>query len=272
MEQQIKKIQEKDKQLPSEYFEFVKDSVENGAYFKDALNWYFLRYVNPLCDRTLMGFAAIISCIALYFLTQIISGIFPLIEEVPIVIRDHDSSTLRPMIIELKAQEINKEISADELVAKYLVTTYVKNRESYDYRNSDVSAVNNKFNYIKNNSSYGEYKNFQLFMSRENTTSPLNNFGRNIYSTVEISSIIFTKRQEKDYYNKLKSIFAQKIPSEAEIRFTNITHTFDADGTKKEQREDYLARIKFKFAGLDRNAKSGMLNFIINEYNLYKVK
>ncbi len=257
-------------ELPDEYFKFVKTSVENGSYFKDSLNWYLLRYVNPICDRTLMAFAGIISCISLYFLIQIISSTFPLVEKVPIVISDHDASLYRPVIKELKKIDVNKTFTADELVAKYLLSTYVVNRESYDYRASDVSEVNTKFNRIKNNSSYGEYKNFQLFMSRENAESPLNNFGRNIYQTTEIVAINFKKEQKN--YSQFRAFFKNNIPQEAEITFTNTTHTVNEDGTQTQKRQNYLARIKFKFDGLDRDAKSGVLNFVVNEYNLFKIR
>ncbi len=271
-EKGLEELKNEDKEQLDEYFKFIKDSVKDKSYFKDAMDWYYLRYVNPLCDRTIMAFAAIIAAVSFYFLVQIISNTFPLVEKVPIVIKDHDSSIYRPVIRELKDKNVKEIANVDELVAKYLVSSYVIDRESYDYRKSEVRDVNIKFNRIKNVSSYGEYKNFQLFMSKDNANSPLNNFGRDVYRTTEISSVVFAKAKNEDYYSKFKNFFTTKIPTEAEIRFTTITHTAKLDGGEDQIRENFLVKIKFDFAGLNREAKSGVLNFVVNDYKLYKIK
>lgn len=271
-EKGLEELRKEDKEQLDEYFEFIKNSVKDKSYFKDAMDWYYLRYVKPLCDRTLMGFTAIIAATSLYFLAQIISNTFPLVEQVPIVIRDHDSSIYRPVIHELKDKNLKGIANVDESAAKYLVSTYVIDRESYDYRKSEVKDVNIKFSRVKNVSSYGEYKNFQLFMSKDNAESPLNNFGRDVYRTTEISSVVFAATKPKNYISQLKTLFSTKIPSEAEIRFTTTTHIAKMDGGEDQIKENFLAKVKFDFAGIDRNAKSGILNFVVNDYKLYKIK
>ncbi len=255
-----------------EYFDFVKKSVDDGSYFKDALDWYMLRYVNPVVDRTFMAIVSIFAAVSLYFLVQIISNTFPLVEEVPVVIRDYDASVYRPVISELRDPKDQSIKNVDEAVAKYLLSIYVDDRESFDFRASEVSDVNIKFNRIKNNSSYSEYKNFQNFMSRDNASSPINNFGRNIYRTTKIESVDFLRNSPKNQYEKLKWLFGSKIPTEVEIKFKTETHSFDENSVEKIESENYLAKMQFSFAGLDREAKSGVLNFVVNEYKLYKIK
>lgn len=272
MQQDLKKAQENNPELFEEHFKHLKEDVENGQYFKDCLAWYMFKYVNPIVDRVVMSVASVIAFICLYFLYQIISNALPLVEEVPIVIRDHDMALYRPMIYDLYDKEDKNIENVDEAVAKYLLVNYVRARESYDFRNSEVSAVNEKFTRIKNNSSFTEYKNFQLFMSRENANSPINNFGKNIYQTTEITSVEFMRSAPKDNYEKLKWLFSNKIPNEAGIKFSTTTYFVDSNGEKKQVQENYLAKVKFNFAGLDRNAKAGVLNFVVNEYRLFKVR
>ncbi len=254
-----------------EYHDSVKEAAVDGTYFKDALDWYLSRYVSPLCDRTVMIFVAIIGAVSLFFLIQIISGLFPLVEKVPIVIHAKDQSLYSPFIKVLRTDK-NKNLTVDDAIAKYLLSIYVNDRESYDYRKSEVEDVNRKFNRIKNTSSYAEYKNFQLFMSKDNADSPLNEFGRNIFRTVEIQDVAFIKSQQQDYYLKLKTFFVNILPTEAEVRFAMITHVFDESNNETTQKTYYLAKIKFTFSGADRDAKTGVMNFTVNSYKLYKIK
>jgi len=271
MENKSQELSKEESEQLAEYHSFVKESAIDGTYFKDALDWYLLRYVSPLCDRTIMLFVAIIGAISLFFLIQIIDGLFPLVEKVPIVIRSKDQSLYTPFIKTLRSEQ-NKGLSVDDAIAKYLLSIYVNDRESYDYRKSEVEDVNRKFNRLKNTSSYGEYKNFQLFMSKDNANSPLNEFGHNIYRTVEIKDVTFVTNQQKDYYLKLKTFFSSVLPTEAEVRFTMVIHNFDEGNNEKTSRENYLAKIKFNFSGADRNAKTGIMNFAVNSYKLYKIK
>ncbi len=206
-----------------EYCDFVKNSAADGSYFKDALDWYLVRYVNPLCDRTIMVCVAIIAVISLYNLSQIVSFAFPLVQKVPIVIRAQDESKYEPFIRPLKDANDRSTLTVDEAVAKYLLAVYVNERESYDYRKGDVNDVNLKFTHMKNTSSSKEYKNFQAFMSKDNPDSPANNFGRNIYRNVEVQSVNFIKKDAHDYYDKLRSLLRIDSASEAEVRFTIIT-------------------------------------------------
>lgn len=272
MQNYFKKAQKNNKDQLDEYFQQVKEEVESGEYFKDSLDWYMSRYVNPLVDRTIMIVVAIIATISLYALYQIINSAFPLVEEVPVVIRDYDMSRYRPMISEIRDRQDPEIRNSDEAVAKYLLLTYINDRESYDFRDSKVSDVNRKFNRVKNNSSYNEYNSFQEFMSRENADSPINNFGKNIYKTTEILSFKFMRDESKNGYEKIKWLFGAKIPSKAEIRFATKTHYINADGKKAVDTENYLARIDFTFGGLDRDAKTGILNFVVNQYKLFRIK
>jgi len=267
----LKHEAESEEAQEKEYFDSIRNSAQEGSYFKDALDWYMVRYVNPFCDRTIMFFVAIIAVFSLYFLVQIFDYAFPLVQKVPVVIRAEDQSLYSPFIHPLKDQRDKSITTVDEAVAKYLLAVYINQRESYDYRKSDVNDVNLKLTQMKNNSSSTEYKNFQTFMSKDNPDSPINNFGQNIYRTTEIQSVTFLKNDSQDYYQKLRALLVTKLPVEAEIRFVMVTKSVDENG-KKELRENYLAKVVFDFSGLDRNAKSGNINFVVNNYKLFKVK
>ena len=271
MEQKPNELAPEDKEKLAEYFDFVKTSASEGTYFKDALDWYLFRYVNPLCDRTVMVFIAGIAAVAMFFLIHIINNTFPLVEKVPIVVRAKDQTVSFPFIRELKNHQAKSVDTVDEAIAKYLLAVYVNDREGYDYRKSKVDDVNQKFNHIKNTSSFNEYKNFQAVMSKDNPDSPLNNFGQNVYRTIENPVVTLIASEQQDYYSKLKNFFVIRMPSEAEIRFVAVTKTLDDNNNVKNERVNYLAKIKFDFSGADRKAKSGVINFSVTSYKLYRV-
>ena len=58
--------------------EIIKKSVADGSFFNDAFGWYIFRYVSPLCDRTWLFFATIISAIIVYSLIVMIINSFPI--------------------------------------------------------------------------------------------------------------------------------------------------------------------------------------------------
>jgi type IV secretory pathway component VirB8 len=277
MEQKLEEIKNMDQEEVDEYFQFIKSSVADNSYFKDALDWYFFRYVTPICDRSLLIFGAVIAAVVLFFLTQMIKSAFPLVQEAPIFIRSLDQSLYFPNLVKLKPKKgefgYDPEITTvDEAVAKYLLSLYVKDREGYDFSKAEVEAVNNKFNHIRNLSADNEYRSFQLIMSKNNSDSPINYFGQNVVKSIKIDSVKFIRNEPQDFGSRARKYLSIKIPAEAEVRFSAITKTADDNNeTLKEEKENYVVKIKFAFSGVKKD-EQGTLNFTINSYKLYKVK
>ncbi len=173
MEKKLEELQTQSDEQAKEYFEFIKTSVADKSYFKDAFDWYCFRYISPICDRTLLIFGAMIAAVVLFFLIVMIEGTFPLVERTPIIVEAKDQSKFFPNLIELKPKKesvgYDSQIrTVDEAVAKYLVSFYVKTREGFDFSKAEVEDVNKKFNYIKNS------KNNEL---NENFIKMINNNG-----------------------------------------------------------------------------------------------
>ena len=262
----------KNNELSEEYIERVKDSVHNGSFFKDSMQWYVFQYIRPCVDRNLMLIFSLIGVFCVYHLYDIIESSFPLVKEVPVVIREHDTSTFRPMIKKLKDPNSSNVLAADESVAKYLLSNYVTQRESFDFRDSDVKEINRKFNIRKNNSSYLEYRGFRSQMNRSNPTSPIRFFGREVYKTVDILSLKFIKKKSRSKIDSILTYFSPKSSDSAEVRFKATTFSKNEDGKKVESSKRYLAKISFDFSGLDRNEKSGVLSFSVKDYELFEIK
>lgn len=274
MDKKNQETQVENNENDAEYFAFVKESVEKKTYFKDALDWYFFRYVTPICDRTLLIFGAIIASVVLFFLFQLIKTSFPLVEKVPVFIAADDPSVSFPNIVALKPKKgkegYDQEIkTVDEAIAKYMLSIYIKERESYDFSKAETEEVNRKFNRVKNLSSSDEYRNFQLIMSPENPASPIKDFGYPVVKSVNIESVKFARKQVDSFKDKLVEFMSSNIPSEAEVRFSTITKT-RTDTETKEEKLRYLAKIKFRFEGIKKDQKT--INFVVSSYKLYTIR
>ena len=277
MEQKLEEITKESQEEADQYFEFIKASVADGSYFKDAINWYFFRYVTPICDRTMLIFGAIIASVVLYFLVQMVQSAFPLVEEVPVFIKAQDQSVSFPNLVALKPRKgqagyDSSVKTVDEAIAKYLIATYVKDREGFDFIKAEIADVNNKFNRIRNTSSAAEYRNFQLVMSKDNPESPINHFGQPVTKRVEIESIKLVQKEEQDFAHRAREYLTNKIPTEAEVRFSTVTRVKNVESSNPEETRDrYIVKISFVFDGVNKDGR-GMLNFNVNGYKLYKVK
>jgi len=291
-----KAISLNDHQEYEEYNSFIKESVANRQYFKDALNWYIFRYINPINERSLLLIASLVSALIVYCLYSMLSYIFPLIEKKPIFIRSIDETKYHFYLQNLKPHPksaINKEkydpkiTNLNEAVAKKLVSYYVKEFESYDYRETSFDKVNEKFNKIRNLSSKKVYSDFQNMMSSDNPSSPVNFIGKDIQRKIIINSTSIAKKSPQETLNKAKNFFFEdEIPNQAEVDFTTITKIADEDGYR-DIAENYIAKITFEFSGTRDtekfsykknkahqaiNDKEREIKFIVTNYQLLKVK
>lgn len=260
----------------AEYFSFIKSSVDDGSYFKDALNWYFFRYVTPICDRTLLIFGAIVAAIVLFCLVQMVKSAFPLVEKVPVFLSAKDRSLYFPSLVNLKPKKGEKGHdqtikTVDEAILKYLIVAYVENREGYDFSGAEVEDVNQKFNHVRNTSSSEEYSLFQAIMSKNNPNSPIRNFGQNVKKLIKVESVQLIKDQPKNFTNQAKEFLLNKIPTQAQIRFVATTKRVVSDSETKEESERYIVKISFIFDGVKKDDKAP-LKFLVKKYKLFRVK
>lgn len=264
----LKELNSEDK---AKYHEYVKFLVKEGDYFKDATDWYFLKYVTPFCHRTLLIFAAIISIVVLFYLYGMIQIIYPLKEEVPIYITAKDQSLYFPHLVSLNLKQDPDVSNVDEAVAKYLLSVYVKDREGYDYSKARIEDINTKFRRLKNTSSPSQYREFQMFMSKDNSDSPIYQFGKEVSKEIKIKSVVFDREKEKNATSKASRFLKFYLPSEAKVYFTANTYSTKEDVTKKDS-QDYVAHISFDFGGANKTKEKVPVQFMVNNYQLFKIK
>ena len=271
-----------------EYLQYVKDSVDSGEYFKDSLDWYLFRYLSPICDRTKLLLGTILAIIVVYSLYEVIESSFPLVEEKAIFVWEKDASMYFPHLKKLKPKEgedgydINIE-TVDEAVLKYLITLYVKERESFEFIKFDSiidlnAELTRKRNYIEEQSSLEEYNNnYRLVISNKSPRSPINFFGKKISKTIEINKIRIIKEKYGDFAHQAKNFLSYTIPEKAEVIFNVVTTDYEDEFKPKTSKERFLAKLDFSFDGAKLEKFKGddqkqKLNFKVTKYRLFKIK
>ncbi|GDX36496.1 hypothetical protein LBMAG18_10070 [Alphaproteobacteria bacterium] len=286
MEKKLENLANEDKQAVDEYLQFMKQEISQGNYFKDAIDWYILRYVSPICDRTILFIGALISCIVCYIVVGIIKMSFPLVIRDPIIIKAKDQAKYIPKLIPLKPKSSMENFdpdikNIDEAIAKYLIKSYTIDREEFNFSKAMIEDINIKFARIKNNSSSSEFRNFQNFYSEENPQSPIQNFGKNVYKTIEIVDIRFIRESSKNYRQQILDYFSVQIPKKAEIRFNSKINYTDENGEKKFISEKYLSRVSFSLKPVNKikeekekkiNPEDKKIKFIVESYQLFRIK
>jgi type IV secretory pathway component VirB8 len=279
MQKKLKELQIEGDQTAKQRLDEIKGKVADGSYFKDALDWYFFRYVTAICDRTILIFGGLIAAVVLYFLVGMINNTFPLVVKDPIFMRSKDQSLYFPSLVHLKPKPGEKGYdsnvnSVDEAVLKYLTQVYVRDREEYDFRSAEIKDVNRKFNRIKNISSEMEYRQFQAAMSKDNPESPINYFGLPVTRLIEVKSVKFVTRKSQDFTRRALQYITGKVPTSAEVRFVATKTTTLETQELETESQLYLARIDFSFSGVKKPEKNqaNIIKFIVNNYQLFKIK
>lgn len=286
MEKKLEALAKENKQAVDEYFEFVKEEVSQGRFFKDAVDWYIFRYVSPICDRTVLFLGAILSCVICYIVFKIVMMSFPLVIRDPIIIKAKDQARYIPKLIPLKPKSSMDNYdpdvrNIDEAIAKYLIKSYVINREEFDFSKASIEDVNIKFSRIKNNSSSVEFRNFQNFYSEENPQSPIQNFGKNVFKNIEIYDFRYIREKPRNYREQILEYFSIQIPKKAEVRFNAKINYLDENGEKKFITEKFLSRVTFNLKPVIKikesedkkiNPEDMKLKFSVESYQLFRIK
>lgn len=256
-------------EINEEYKTFVKESVDDGSYFKDAFDWYAISYILPIAERSFFMFLSILSALIVYVLISIFSSVLPLTEEVPIVIKAKDSARYKPIISSIKNKDEAETL--DETVLRFLAINFVKDREEHNYKKANIKEYNKKLDRMKNNSSIEVYDDFKKFMSKSNPDSPIHFFGKNVERKIIVDSFTFEKVKKTGVMDRLRGFLVlEATPSKAYVNYT--LQTILPDKTVNEKRK---ARMGFKFSGVEfdeKNNKYLPLKFTVTEYKNYNVQ
>lgn len=250
------------------YRESIKFSLNDGSYFKDAFSWYSSAFLNNISDRTFYVFLSIMGILIIFYVMRIFLLILPLKEDIFISIKEKDLTQYQTSIIDLT---LNSDLeSTDEEILKYLLTNYVKERETHNYKTANINDMNLKLTRIKNTSSGDVFSAFRNFMGSGNRNGPYYFFGKNIETYVDITGFKFIRIVRTKLKDKIIDFFNIKLlPIKAEVYYTLTT---DIAGNIKSQKRK--AVMTFKYGGVEFDKKTNKYTpakVIVTSYQNYMV-
>jgi len=143
-----------DKTEEQNYIDIAR-SIEDGSYYEDAQDWYNIKYLYPVVERTFFIFLTSISVICSVIAAFILYSFLPLTTHIPVAVSNND-----PVSQYTAISKMTKDVGysdADGVVQKYLIRKYVESYEEYDYQNNFAKmSANSNFissfsnDYIKN--------------------------------------------------------------------------------------------------------------------------
>lgn len=251
-----------------DYKDSIKSSVSNGTYFKDAFDWYCVKYLKSIVDRTFFIFLSIMGIIIIYCVVKIVTSILPLKEDIFIAIREKDLTKYQTTIHDLSKSKEAK--STDESILEYLLCNYVKERESHNYKSANIEDVNVKLKKIENNSSADVFNEFKYFMSAEYENGPYYYFGQNVETSIKIDSFKFIRAERTKMIDKIIDYFNVRLmPIKAEVFYTLNTKIGDKVTSERKK-----AILSFKFTGIEYDEETGKylpVKFVVTNYENYSL-
>lgn len=216
--------------------------IKEGRYFSDAREWYSLRYLMPVPERSLLIFITSLSIVASIVAVWTSYSMFPVVRPYEVIIKAESSLDYYAVIKRLTEENLTTRQS----IAKYLLQDYVVTRESYDYKEFEP-----QFRRMKEASSKKVYREFAEEMSTSNPNSRTVNYGK--YTTREVKVLSSAFAEEGRYTEKAAVIFetmviGRKGNKSVERLGAHISYTLgDIDKIieKRKAGEPYDGRLEF---------------------------
>lgn len=223
----------------------IARKIRDGSYFSDASNWYGIKYLYPITDRSmafLFAMATVFAVIPMIFLlkTTVESN-----EKLAFPIYAEDStshaSVMRPLA---KPDE-----TAQEAIARYLISDYIISREQYIAAEMTSERVRRLLKKIKSSSSKQTLNEYSAYISESNVRSPLIVYKDHTNRFIDIKSLSFLDNDQTS--GKAKVVFESREEKKGVPTKTRQWETF----------------INFRLPDVETIAKTGApLRFLVNYY------
>ncbi len=222
----------------------IADKIRDGSYYTDARNWYSIKYLYPISERSMMFLFTIVALFALIPIALLFHNIAQTNNQVPFPINVPDStyhvSVIRPLA--------KKSETAQEAVAKYLISDYVKSREEYIHQNVTADNLKKLLKKIKSSSAKPILNEYVSYMNENNPYSPLIRYKDHTNRFIKIKSLSFLDHDQTS--GKAKVIFEA---------------TEESIGTIK--KSTWEVAINFRLPDVATIARTGApLRFIVGYY------
>ncbi|MCA7010784.1 VirB8/TrbF family protein [Wolbachia endosymbiont of Tribolium confusum] len=213
------------------------ESVKNKSYFRKAVEWYCHRYLFCVVERSWMALIALLLLVCLFSSLLNIYLLLPIKKDLNFVKYMNHTEDEFSAIHKLSFSKKEDEYTS---IARYLISKYIETYESFQ-----IIEQNYQENFIRNNSVYKTYQNFQEKVNNEAVNLPS--------STKKITNI------------NVITLSIDQLTKNLVTFAGNATVTFTAEQNKK--MKDYAVEISFTLSNI-KATLAGIIpfKFIVNSY------
>lgn len=224
----------------------IAKKVEDGSYYSLALSWYNKKYLVSVVQRSWLFIIFIITFFTfLYLLVNLITVSSQ--QEKPAIVTYVENQT--DYFSHIKSLTMNDE-SAQEAIAQYLLTYYIKSREEYNPGDMQDESYRNTLRIMKSFSTKEVLNEYTRYMSKRNRYSPYIRYRDHTQRSVRILSIKFVN----------KTVDSGKANILFEATETNLK-----DGSI--EKNTWHTEIHFRMPNIENISYSGeRLRFLIKYY------
>lgn len=217
----------------------LKEYVDSGEYFSDAIKWYNYKYLYPFSQRSFVFIISAIACIIFLGIILNLKNLFPIVTQVKYYTKADTITDKTAQIIRADSIPDNPLAS----IADILLRDYVIQREKYNY-----DLLKNQFVYVKNNSTRIVFKHFYNYMNIDNPSSPVLRYQKDIKRNAEIISSEFITN------------------TKAKIKFSSLAKNISGEVVED---MTWSAEIDYEIDPINTNAPSeSRFNFTVTNYQL----
>lgn len=228
----------------------IKEMIKDGSFYRDAIEWYSIKYVYPFTMRSSIAILTLILAIGLVISIETARMSFVSMK-VPFPIYAKDEVKFLPIIKPL----LHQNNSIEEAVARYFVTKYIMLREGYNYFDFSDDNKSITFNKIKALSSHFIYNQYQdFFDTNRNPDSPIIKYKNQVQRLIIINEI------------DIKAF--DSLPEKATVKFTSNEVIKNNNTISTE----YISEISFMMSDVTKVFEKTMpLYFKVVKYKTYKL-
>jgi type IV secretory pathway component VirB8 len=233
------------------YSALTAEIMEQKLYFGDAMDWYCLKYLSVISERTFFIMLSTMSFLIVIFLILTIKNILPLKESFPVLVTQRNSANYFSTIKSVKPMGLN--YNSNEAILRLLLLHYTRELFSHNYRSGKIDDLNKKLSRVKLYSSDEAFHKFK----QDFTTTTTTLFNKNLEQRVVLKTFKFrstsTDKKKFNLVTLQKYLTFKSLPEEAEIDYD--LHLL-SPSEKKITPQKILLRFKFEAIKYNKFKKS----------------
>ncbi len=202
----------------------IAQDIEDGTYFVTARRWYSQLFHTPITERSYYLVIIFLAFVNGYFAFESFVGIFPLRPGVPFITTSRDVWEEQPHILRIAVDRMEDKNVA---VMKFLVKSYVINREGYDLNLYELNYRN-----IWSQSSADVFNIYKDKMDASNAYSPYRQYTNKAKRIINVLSVSTPK------------------PGYAEVVYEATVHS-TADNEDIGDPTKWKATLSYKYTSFD---------------------